>query len=873
MRLVFYISIILFSVGLNAQNFWGVLNQTPKDISLSKTDLPNDSKLFTLNQDAMLSYLKDAPNLNKGKSSTTTLEFPTNDGSFKTFYIYENSNFVESLQKQYPEIRSYKGISVDNASETISFSISQLGVKTIHFKASGQTELMGLVDTDDNIYSVYNYKLNSGKEEFICHTDDIPLNIDELDTSDRNANDKKMRTARLAISVNGEYSDYFGGTIANSLAAMNATLTRVNSIFEKEMSLHFNLVDNTDIIFLDKNSDPYSNNSGNWNQQLQNTLNQKVGAANYDIGHLFAANGGGGNAGCIGCICSDYNKGSGYTSSYAPKNDEFDIDFVAHEMGHQVGANHTFSRSEGTGVNFEPGSGSTIMGYAGITGNYDVQAHSDPYFHYASVYQVTGNIKNKPCLVKTDINNNPPTANAGVDYKIPARTPFVLTGEGSDPDGDEITYNWEEIDNSSSYGSYTLPNENSTTGPLFRSFSPTTSPKRYIPKFENVLKGEFNTKFEVLPNKSRVIEFALIVRDNKAEGGQTASDQMRITVNGNSGPFKVTEPEMNKSFYGPNGIKVKWDVANTNSSPINASKVNIYLSLDAGATFELAASQVDNNGSYTLVVDKDKISKNAIVKVKAVDNIFYSISKPFLIGYKLVKVCTPYDFTGLNKNIPDASSNGPGSYVIGEFNAPDLGEILEARVHLDVTHPNMGDLRMILQTPAPIKLMKLWTNKCNNTANFNSTFSQDGANVDCSNVGEFIKPEDSFNSLIGRETQGRWVVGIRDAVQGQTGKVNSGYIEFCNHTHELMSTNEFEVSRNVDVYPNPSKGIFNVNLDNSFNEAELKVYNVTGQIVYTMSVNNSKGSVVLDLSHLQKGVYYLNITSGNSKANKELLIN
>lgn len=871
MRLVFYISIILFSASLNAQNFWGVLNQTPKDISLSKTDLPNDSKLFTLNQDAMLSYLKDVPSLNEGKSSTTTLEFPTTDGGFKTFYIYENSNFVESLQRRYPEIRSYKGVSVDDASETISFSISQLGVKTMHFKASGQTELMGLVDTDDNIYSVYDYKLNSGKEEFICHTEDTPINVDEITDSNRNADDKKLRTARIAISVNGEYSAYFGGTIANSLAAMNATLTRVNGVFEKEMAIHFNLIDNTDIIFLNKNTDPYTSSSY-WSQQLQNTLNQKVGAANYDIGHLFAANGGGGYAGCIGCICSDYNKGSGYTSSYAPKNDSFDIDFVAHEIGHQVGANHTFSRSEGTGVNFEPGSGSTIMGYAGITGNYDVQAHSDPYFHYASIYQVTANIKNKACLVKTDTNNNPPTADAGADYTIPAGTPFVLTGVGSDPDGDEITYSWEQIDNSSS-SSYTLPNANATTGPLFRSYTPTTSPKRYIPKFENVLKGNFNSKFEVLPMKSRVMKFALVVRDNHAGGGQNASDQMRVLVNANNGVFKVTKPELNKSFYGPNGIEVKWDVANTNSNPFNVPKVDIYLSLDAGATFELAAAQVDNNGSYNLVVDKEKISKNAIVKVKASNNIFYSISKPFLIGYKLVKECKPYNFTGLNKNIPDASSNGPGSYVIGEFNAPNLGEILEARVHLNVTHPNMGDLRMILQTPSPIKLMKLWTNKCNNTANFNSTFSQDGANVDCSNIGEFIKPEDSFNTLIGRQTQGRWVVGIRDAVQGQTGKVNSGYIEFCNHTHELLSTNEIEVSKDVDVYPNPSKGVFNVNLDSSFNDAQLKVYNVTGQLVYSKSVNNSRSSVVLDLSHLQKGVYYLNITSDNAKANKELIIN
>jgi hypothetical protein len=99
-----------------------------------------------------------------------------------------------------------------------------------------------------------------------------------------------------------------------------------------------------------------------------------------------------------------------------PSGDNFDIDYVAHELGHQFGANHTFTTgNEGTGVHMEPGSGSTIMGYAGIT-SADVQPHSDAYFHAISIQQITNNMKAKTCQTNTATGNSIPTANAGLDY-------------------------------------------------------------------------------------------------------------------------------------------------------------------------------------------------------------------------------------------------------------------------------------------------------------------------------------------------------------------------------------------------------------------------------------------------------------------------
>jgi hypothetical protein len=227
-----------------------------------------------------------------------------------------------------------------------------------------------------------------------------------------NADDAKLRTFRLALSCTGEYTTYFGGTKANALAAMNNTMTRVNGVFEKDFAARMVLIANNDaVIYTNASTDPYSAASGmsNWNSQLQSTLTSVIGEANYDIGHLFGASGGGGNAGCIGCICTNGSKGSGYTSpaDAIPSGDNFDIDYVAHEMGHQFGGNHTFSmNNEGTGANMEPGSGSTIMGYAGITSQ-DVQPHSDAFFHAISIQQITNNIKAKTCSVNTATEHFP----------------------------------------------------------------------------------------------------------------------------------------------------------------------------------------------------------------------------------------------------------------------------------------------------------------------------------------------------------------------------------------------------------------------------------------------------------------------------------
>ena len=144
------------------------------------------------------------------------------------------------------------------------------------------------------------------------------------------------------------------------------------------------LISDASLMFLNANQDPFKSSL---NDEAQVAMDSIVGNENYDLGHLFDYGQPDGDAGCVGCVCENGVKGRAYSihpfediDGGVFRNDYFDLDYVAHEIGHQFGAYHTFAfQTENSGSNVEPGSGSTIMGYAGITGEDDIQAHGDPY--------------------------------------------------------------------------------------------------------------------------------------------------------------------------------------------------------------------------------------------------------------------------------------------------------------------------------------------------------------------------------------------------------------------------------------------------------------------------------------------------------------
>ncbi len=608
----------------------------------------NVRSYYKLDLNKIRTQLKDAQETGKN-ARPVEISLPTMDGKIEKFAVYSLPVVVKELADQY-QLGSYVGIGIDDPSKYLRFSVAPNDFQSMIIK-DGAYEFIEPQNADKTIYGVHPKTDKSKQGAFVCGTNESPLSKQQIDelyskgksfyknpTNFAKSTDQKYRTMRLAMSVTGEYTQFFGGTVAGALTAINATMTRVNGVFEKDFALHLIVQSFPGVIYTNPATDPYSpaasGAAGAWNLELQNTLTANVGNANYDIGHLFGASGGGGNAGCIGCVCTDptsaepEGKGSGYTSpaDAIPQGDTFDIDYVAHEMGHQLGANHTFSHNiEGSGVNMEPASGSTIMGYAGIVPGANVQAHSDPYFHVASILQVQNNLMTTTCDIETTITNNPPVIGALSNYSIPKGTAFVLTATATDAENDPMTYTWEQFD--SGNAPVTSVTGNNATGALFRSLIPTaTGNTRYFPKLSSVLAGNLTVPadWETVSNVERATNFVLTVRDNNpvSTSQQTQSDIVTVTV-GNDGPFKLNSTQV----YHNLAAALVWDVANTNAAPYNVANVKIDYTTDNGATWTVLSASTPNDGTESYTFPSSLNGQNIKIRISSLGNIFYTIKQ------------------------------------------------------------------------------------------------------------------------------------------------------------------------------------------------------------------------------------------------------
>ncbi|WP_420571645.1 reprolysin-like metallopeptidase [Kordia sp.] len=658
---------LLSTVGFAQNNDWKKRGTVTDSETVRKFNLSEQKvHFFELDFENFKQQLIDAPQRGRTFNSSTIVQVPGAEGKLESFKLYEASVFAPELAANFPNIKSYIGYSQENYGAQLRMSVSHKGVHTMISYVNQPTVFMQPEDTGVENYVVYTRDARTNTiGEFNCST------IDEVqgriagngDVHAKDADDQVLRKFRIAISVTGEYTAYHGGAVADAMAAINVTMLRVNAIFEVDMAVTFEVIaNNNTVIYTNANTDPYSpSTSGlddhptyggapwfatNWNVQLQETLRDNIGEANYDIGHLFGAAGGGGNAGCIGCVCeTDFpqGKGSGYTSPAdgIPEGDTFDVDYVAHEIGHQMGANHTWAfRTEGTGVNAEPGSGSTIMGYAGITGANNVQQNSDPYFHYHSIKQVTDNLVNRTCWNANNspmLSNNPPSANAGSDHVIPQGTAYVLRGSATDPDGgDALTYCWEQTDSGQVTNITFGPTL--TSGSMNRSQEPSSSPNRYIPQLSRVASGNLtqtnptiNTAWETVATVNRTMSWALTVRDREPTatglGGQSSFDLTSIQVTTSAGPFTVTSQTSNVSWDMGTSQTVTWNVANTDTAPVNTANVNILMSTDGGATFPITlASNVPNDGSHDITVPVTTPTSQARIIVEGAGNIFFAMN-------------------------------------------------------------------------------------------------------------------------------------------------------------------------------------------------------------------------------------------------------
>lgn len=576
-----------------------------------------------------------------------SLPMPTS-GKYARFAIEEVAIMHPNLAARYPEIKTYRGRGLDDPTATLALDITPAGMHAQIRTEAGAVYIDPYYRENDRIYASYFRReilRDSRIERFICETpgDASKMVSQGAVRSPATSSGPQLRTYRLACAANSTFTNFTGNTVTSGLAAVVVVMNRVSAIYEAEVGVRMQLIANNDTIIYPTTGnpvngpDPYSNGSGALSQN-QTNLDSVIGTANYDIGHVFTT--GSGGVASLGVPCRTGQKARGTTGLSNPIGDPFNVDYVAHEMGHQFGANHPFN---GTGSNcsggnrsathaYEPGSGSTIMAYAGICGvNDNLSPNSDAYFLFESIreivaYTTTG--LGNGCPVVTNTGNNFPTVSAGPNYTIPSRTPFALTGSAVDPDGDTVTYCWEERDLGAAQAGNVPDNG---TSPIFRSFYPTYTPTRIFPKIGNIVAGILDNvpppHGETLPVTTRTLNFRLTARDNRANGGGVNTADMVVAVVNNGTGFSVTAPNTAGPFANGSNLGVTWNVTGTNIAPVNTPAVKISLSTDGGYTYPYTiAASTPNDGSETVALPGGVISSTARIKVEAVGNIFFSLS-------------------------------------------------------------------------------------------------------------------------------------------------------------------------------------------------------------------------------------------------------
>ncbi|MBS7320673.1 MAG: T9SS type A sorting domain-containing protein [Myroides sp.] len=656
---LFWLFIVLFHV--NAFGQFNPFKESGKNILdedkvIRKHD-PSTYKTYQFDLPSLIQWTVNAPELSNDPSELI-LALPNTDGSFSNYWVYNNSAMEPELAESVPNIRSLKAVDIKNKGNHVSISISDVfGLHAMGMKTDGTVFYIDNYTKDRNTVMVYERAdLATPQTNFMCYVteSDYYQPTSTFDAQMQTLSfDNKRRNFRVAIACTTEYAAFHINNapagVPNTtlddkknivLAAMNVTLTRLNQIFEREINVHLNLIaDNKDIIFI--TSDNFDNdNAGVLINQSQTVIDNTIGSSKYDIGHTFST--GGGGLAQLGSVCSN-SKARGITGSAAPVGDPYDVDYVAHEMGHQFGANHTFNNSCFGNINpptaMEPGSGSTIMSYAGICFP-NVQSNVDPYYHYISIREMQLFLSTATCAQQVTTQNAAPNIPPFQTKTIPYGTPFILSTTATDANGDQLTYTFEQLNTQISPQP---PESTSVGGPVFRNIAPTESNYRSFPNVQTVLAGTtenngiVSNEWETLSTVARGYNFVAMVRDNNAFGARVVYTQPFAITVANTGPFVITAPNNNPNtsepvWYMGDTKTITWNVAGTTANNINTSNVNILVSTDNGTTYTTLVANTPNDGSETVSIPTNLTSTyQARIKIEAVGNIFYTVSKKFTL--------------------------------------------------------------------------------------------------------------------------------------------------------------------------------------------------------------------------------------------------
>lgn len=690
----------LFGQG-NFTNQWNVISDGEVKISGERQIVPNKYKVYHLNFESLKSQLLSAPmersiDINE---SNCIISLPAPNGEMQLFKVVEAPIMEAPLAASFPDIKTYsiKGITDRFASGKIDFN--EFGFHGMIRSVNGDyfIDPYCLQNTADYI----TYYVSDFSKPTQHRMPEVGVITNKIVEENKGAEFKaaamppaacsgaNLRTYRLAVACTGEYAVAATGsatpTKAQTLAKIVTTINRVDGVYETEVAVRLVLVaTQSNVVFTSASTDPFTgnNNAVTLISESQSVITNTIGTANFDIGHTFST-GGGGLAG-LGVVCNASQKARGITGSSSPVGDPYDIDYVAHEMGHQFSGNHTFNctesncgggnRNASTAV--EPGSGITIMGYAGICGSNDLAPNSIAYFHaisYDEIVNFTTLGGGNGCAATTTSGNQPPSVTAGGAYVIPASTPFTLTGTATDPNNDPLTYSWEQTNTG------VAGNWNSGNRPFFRSYVPVASPTRLFPILSSVLNSNYTTvKGEYLPATTQTLNFRLTARDNKMGGGGVCYATATVNVNATAGPFQITYPNTTGIVWGMGTQQnVTWDVNNTNVAPVNTASVNILISYNSGNTFTTLVANTANDGIEVLTVPTLTADITTCrIKVEAVGNVYYDINQPnFTIAANVSGISEVSGNNSLAVNVYPNPFDGKINLKVGALSIEDQTQV------------------------------------------------------------------------------------------------------------------------------------------------------------------------------------------------------
>ena len=819
---------------LNAQNNFFTNVQESSFITSDQKRLIVPEKYRTIQMDinSMQNFLKTLPRKQNSaeRNSMPVISIPMPDGSTATFHVWERSIMEPGLEAKYPNIKTYLGQGITDKTAVLVASMTEFG-----FNAMILSSVTGniFIDPFDNT-NVTNY-ISYYRKDYKRTDSYIEEGVDLNPTGSTDVTEAvpagqcigpNVRTYRLALACNTYYAKAATGltnpTVSQTLAKMVISVNRVTGVYEVDLGIRLVLVANTDqLVFVTQSGDPYYAANSNGSTLLginQTQCDNIIGSANYDIGHVFST-GGGGIAG-LGVVCISGNKARGVTGSSYPVGDAYDIDYVAHEMGHQFKGNHTFNATTGScgGGNrsgptaCEPGSGVTIMAYAGIcTSTNDLASNSIPIFHAVSQAEIMSysiNSSGNNCAVTTATGNNSPIVNAGLGYTIPISTAFILTGSATDINGDALTYCWEQMDVNAASGDWN-GTQNYTT-PLFRSFNPQTTGTRYFPKLSDVVNST-TTIGERLATIGRPINFRLTVRDNVAGGGGVCFGDVIVNTDATGGAFAVTYPDGSGVLWYEGQTKtVTWNKGSTDGLPFNVANVEISLSTDGGYTYPLILkASTLNDGTEDIVVPSN-YTYTGRIRVRAIGNIFYDIS---------------------NNNFTISPNPVPVKWI--NF----FGEKLKNNTVKLTWNVNEIDNHFYVVER-----------------------SLDGQKF--STIGEVAASKDPGNNHTYNFIDAQPFASTNFYRIKQVDK-NGGY------SYSSIVTISFDESiGSWVVYPNPTSDVVNLFSNANYKNLQVSVYDAIGKLVHTQTKQNvNRGEVIkVSLLSFAKGVYSVKVQATNTES-------